>query len=219
MWKIIDFIKQVFQGKSISRILLNWQIKKYCQNLSGVCLDLAAGENPSYYQYMNLKNTKLIRADYNKSKRPDLKIDFNQPLPLEDDSIDNVFFFNAIYIVKESEKLLKEINRVLKKEGRLFISSPFIFNEAREPDDFRRFTSQGLKILFKKGGFFDVKIIPYGERFSATVYLLHSFFIFNFIRFIVFSKALLLDKLIPKKIKKLHPCPLGYFVIAKKDLS
>ncbi len=43
-----------------------------------------------------------------------------------------------------------------------------------------------------------------------------SFFIFNFIRLIIFTKALLFDKLIPKKIKKTHPCPLGYFVIAKK---
>jgi len=217
MNKIFDFIKQVFQNKSISRILFNWQVKKYCQNLTGRCLDLASGENPSYHQYWSLtQGTELIRTDYNQNKKPDLKVDLNEPLPFEDNYFDNIFLFNAIYIIKEPEKLIKEISRVLKKSGRLFMNSPFISNEAQEPDDFRRLTSQGLEHMLKRGGFSDFKIIPYGERFTAGVHLWHSFFIFNFIRLIAFTKALILDKLIPNKIKKLHPCPLGYFIIAKK---
>jgi len=218
--KIFNFIKQVFQGKSISRILFNWQIKRHCQNLTGKCLDLASGKEPSYYQYWSLaQGAELTRTDYDNNKSQDLKVDLNESLPFEDNSFDNIFLFNAIYIVKEPEKLVKEIYRVLKKDGQLFLNSPFIFNQAPEPDDFRRFTSQGLEDLLKKGSFSDFEVISYGERFTAGVYLWHSFFIFNFIRLIAFTKALLLDKFIPKRIKKLHPCPLGYFVIAKKDHS
>jgi len=213
MNKTFDFIKQVFQGKSIARILFNWQVQKYCQNLTGKCIDLAGGKNPSYYRYWSFKNgAELIKTDID----GDLKVDLNNDLPFNDSSIDNIFFFNAIYIIKNPEKLMKEINRILKKDGKLFIVSPFIFNEAKEPDDFRRLTSQGLEELLKQGGFNDFKIIPFGERFTAGVHLWHSFFIFNFIRLIAFTKALLFDKLIPKKIKKLHPCPLGYFIIIKK---
>jgi SAM-dependent methyltransferase len=211
--KIFDFIKQVFQGKSIYRILFNWQVQKYCQNLNGKCLDLAGGKNPSYYRYWSFDNSaELIKTDLN----GELKVDLNNNLDFEDNSIDNILFFNAIYIIKEPEKLMKEINRILKKDGKLFIASPFIFNEAKEPDDFRRLTSQGLEKLLKESGFSDFEIIPFGERFTAGIHLWHSFFLFNFIRLIIFTKAILFDKLIPKKIKKLHPCPLGYFVIAKK---
>jgi len=218
--KIFDFIKQVFQGKSISRILFNRQVEKHCQNLTGFCLDLASGENPSYHQYWSLsQGAKLVSADYDQGKNPDLKVDLNQTLPFDDNSADNVFLFNAIYIVKNPEKLLKEIDRVLKNGGKLFISSPFIFNEAKEPDDFRRLTSQGLEDLLKRSGFSDFEIIPFGERFTSAAYLWHSFFIFNFIRLIAFTKALLLDELIPERIKKEHPCPLGYFVIVNKDHS
>lgn len=216
MNKTFDFIKQVFQGKSISRILFNWQIQKQCQDLSGVCIDLASGDNPSYYKYWHIKNAKLIKTDYNQSKNPDKIIDLNQLLPFENNFADNIFLFNAVYIIKEPDKLMREIYRVLKTGGRLFMNSPFIFNEAREPDDFRRLTLQGLESMLEKSGFSDFEIIPYGERFTAGVYLWHSFFIFNFIRLIVFTKALLFDKLIPKKIKRLHSCPLGYFVIVKK---
>jgi len=215
--KIFDFIKQVFQGKSIYRILFNWQVQKHCRNLTGACLDLAGGKEPSYYKYWSFeKEAKFIKTDYNQDKSPDLKVDLNNVLPFEDFSIDNIFFFNAIYIIKRPGKLLKEINRILKKGGKLFIASPFIFNEAKEPDDYRRLTSQGLKQLLKESDFKDFKVISFGERFTAGIHLWHSFFVFNTIRLIVFTKALLFDRLIPKKIKKLHPCPLGYFIIAKK---
>ena len=216
MNKIFDFIKQVFKGKSIGRILLNWQIKEHCQKISGICIDLAGGNNPSYHGYWDIKNAQLIKTDYNKSKNPDKTVDLNHSLPFENNFADNIFLFNAIYIIKEPDKLIREIYRIMKPGSKLFFNSPFIFNEAREPDDFRRLTSQGLEDLLLKGGFSNFEIIPYGERFTAGVHLWHSFFIFNFIRLIVFSKALLFDKLVPKKINKLHPCPLGYFVIVKK---
>jgi hypothetical protein len=65
-------------------------------------------------------------------------------------------------------------------------------------------------------GFKNIEIIPFGERFTASAHLLHSFFLFGFVRFFAFAAALALDKIIPEKMKKLHPCPAGYFVRAIK---
>lgn len=211
------FIKQVFQGKSIYRILFNRQVEKYCQDLTGICLDLAGGEDPSYYNFWSFnKSAKLIKTDFNSGKNVDVVVDLNQALPFENNFADNIFLFNALYIIKDTKGLIKEVYRILKKDGKLFIGSPFIFNEAKEPNDYCRLTSQGLKELLEQGGFDDFEIIPFGERATAAVHLLHNFFIFNFIRLIVFFQALLFDKIIPKKICRLHSCPLGYFVIAKK---
>ena len=174
MNKIFDFIKQVFKGKSIYRILFNWQVQEHCHNLTGKCLDLASGKDPSYHRYWSFENdAELIKTDLD----GDFKVDLNDDLLFDDNSIDNIFFFNAIYIIKDPEKLIKEINRILKKDGKLFIASPFIFNEAEEPDDFRRFTSQGLEDLLWKGGFSGFEIISFGERFTAGIHLWHSFFI------------------------------------------
>lgn len=217
MNRVSDFIKQVLQGKSIYRILFNWQVREYCRGLDGVCLDLAAGHQPSYHRYLSLRSgAQLIRSDYDKTKNPDVRADLNRSLPFKDGFADNIFVFNAIYIVKEPEKLCRELFRILKKDGRLYISSPFVFHEVREPDDFRRLTSQGLEQLLKNGGFQNVRLVPFGGHFSAAAHLLHSFFVFNMVRLVVFSAALLLDKLVPSKIRKLHPCPLGYFVINQK---
>ncbi len=215
--KFFDFTKEVFAGKSIGRILFNWQVQKHCQDLSGLCLDLAAGDSPSYIRYWSLApGAKLITADYDKSKNPDLIIPFDEKMPLEDNSIDNLFLFNAIYIAKKPEELVREIHRVLKPNGRFFLTAPLIANEAPEPNDYFRFTSQGIKMILSQAGFSQVELYKIGERATSAATLLHSSFLFNFVRFFVFGLALFLDKIIPKKTRKKYPCPMSYFVIAKK---
>lgn len=216
MNKVFDFIKQVFSGKTISRILFNWQVKNNCQNLRGTCVDLASGKNPSYQRYWKLNCDKLIRSEYSDDNRPNLVVDLNRKIPLADNYADNVFLFNALYILKKPEESLKEVHRILKSGGSLFLSSPFVANEMPEPYDYFRFTSQKLKEMLGEAGFSEIRIIPYGERFSATVYILHDFLFFNTVRFFAFSLALFLDKIMPRKMKNNHPFPIGYFVIAKK---
>lgn len=215
MFKIIDFIKQIFRGKSIYRILFNWQVRENCKDLSGDVLDLAGGSRPSYYKYLP-KDLRIIKTDYKKNSGIDKIVDINKPLPFNSDFVESVFLFNAIYIAKDRSLLLAELNRILKKGGRIFIASPFIASELAEPNDFCRLTEEGLEQEFKQAGFADFKITRFGERFSSAAYLLHSFFIFSFIRLIIYSFCLLLDKIIPKKIKKLHPTPLGYFCVIRK---
>lgn len=219
MNKIFDFIKQVYSGKTISRILFNWQVQKNCRDLNGVCVDLASGKNPSYQRYWKLNCIKLIRSEYSNENNPDIVINLNEKIFLADDYADNAFLFNALYILKKPEDSLKEIFRILKSGGSLFLSSPFIANEMPEPDDYSRFTSQKLKEMLSGAGFAGIKITPYGERFTASAYLLHNFFLLNSVRLIFFSLALLADGIIPKKIKRQHPCPIGYFVVAKKANS
>lgn len=216
MNKVFDFIKQVFSGKTISRILFNCQVKNNCQNLMGTCVDLASGKNPSYQRYWKLNCDKLIRSEYSNDNRPNLVIDLNRKIPLADNYADNVFLFNALYILKKPGESLKEVHRILKSSGSLFLSSPFVANEMPEPDDYFRFTSQKLKEMLSEAGFAEVKITPYGERFTAAVYILHDFFLLNTMRFFAFSLALFLDKIMPRKIKNNRPFPIGYFVIAKK---
>jgi len=219
MAKIFDFIRQVYSGKTISRILFNWQVKENCRNLTGVCVDLASGGNPSYQRYWKLNCDKLIRSEYQDKSKPDIIIDLNKKIPLADNFANNIFLFNALYILKNPEESLKDVNKVLKSGGNLFLSSPFIANEMPEPDDYFRFTSQRLKEMLTAVGFVENKIVSYGERFTAVVYLLHDFFVFNSVRLVFFSLALLADKIIPKKMRNNHPCPIGYFVMAKKPNS
>jgi len=147
---------------------------------------------------------------------PEIVADLNKTLPLPDGFADAVFLFGVIYILENPEEVLKEIRRILKSEGRLLMSAPFIFNEAKEPADYWRFTSSGIYKLLQNAGFNKIEIEPIGERFTAAAYLTSSFFIFWPFKFLLYILAIGLDKLIPGKIKLKHPAPIGYFVTVKK---
>lgn len=213
-----NLFKETYRGKTIARTFFNFEISKHVKNIGGVVIDLGGGKNPSYERFWQIKPEKFIRVDINKSADPDIVADLNKSLPFSDDFADAAFLFNVIYILENPGKTLLEINRVLKPEGRLFLTSPFIFNEAKEPSDYRRFTSGGLEKLLKESGFKEFSIIPVGERFSAAVYLISPFLFFWPVKFIFYCLALIFDKLIPKKLKLKQSCPIGYFVETKKSL-
>ena len=215
MNKFLDLLKETYRGKTIGRILFNWKIKENANDLSGIAVDLGGGKDASYWRYINKKPEKIIRVDINPEAKPDILADINKPLPFPDRFADVVFLFNVIYIAENPGQLLKESARILKPGGRLFIGSPFIFNEAKEPADYWRLTSSALDKLLKEAGFDKITIEPIGERFSAAVYLISLFLFFWPIKFVFYSTAIFLDKLIPKKLKLRYPAPIGYFVIAK----
>lgn len=214
MFNFVDLFKEVHRGKSIYRIMLNWHIKQYCNNMRGMVVDLASGD-ASYNRYMKKDKMKMIRADYDASVIPDIVVDLNKPLPFNDKEVDYVLFFNAIYIVDDPERTLKECARILKNKGILYLSSPFVFNESREPHDYYRFTSEKLNALFTDAGFGEIKIIPMGERFTAASFLTGRFLPLRTLRFCLYLGAIICDRLIPTKMRMTYPCPMGYFCIVK----
>lgn len=216
MNKFLDLLKETRNGKTIARTLFNWEVAEKVQNITGVIVDLGGGKNPSYRRYWDIKPEKFIRVDISDDALPDIAADIKKSLPFSDNFADAVFLFSVIYIVEDPTKVLSEIYRILKPGGKLFLTSPFIFNEAREPDDYYRFASQGLYKILKDAGFKEFSIKPIGERFTAAAYLLTSFMFFWPIKFIFYSTTILFDKLIPKKFKSKYPAPIGYFVTAEK---
>ncbi|MDP3963137.1 MAG: hypothetical protein Q8Q39_01435, partial [bacterium] len=113
---------------------------------------------------------------------------------------------------------IREVCRVLKPGGMLWITSPCILPESREPHDYARYTTEGLERLMRAGGFKNLLLIPIGERFSAACHLI-SPLMPRFIRLVAFPIALVLDRCIPRKLKRERPAPIGYFCMAKKPES
>lgn len=216
MSKFSTLLRETRNGKTIARTLFNLEISKHVKNVGDVVIDLGGGKNPSYERFWHIKPKKFIRVDVNEVAEPNVIADLNKPLPFSDNFADVALLFNVIYILEDPIKTLREINRILKIGGRLFITSPFIFNEAKEPSDYWRFTSMALEKILKEAGLNEILIEPIGERFSAAAYLLSPFLLFWPIKFLFYLIAIGLDEMIPKKLKLKQPCPIGYFIEAKK---
>ncbi len=217
MNNFLNLLQETRGGKTIARTLFNWEIGRSVKNIYGVVIDLGGGKNPSYERFWSVNPEKFIRVDINKKSEPDVVADLNKILPFPDNFADAAFLFNVIYILENPGKTLREINRILKPGGKLFLTSPFIFNEAKEPNDYWRFASEGLEKLLKESGFDKILIRLIGERFSAAAYLISPFLLFWPIKFIFYATAVILDRFTPKKLKLKQPCPIGYFVEATKS--
>lgn len=208
-------IKDIIKKKSLGRILMNKYCEKYLSILSGSVIDFGSGKGASYDKYFNSK-TVVTRTDYDKKKNPDIVIDLNKSFPVNDNYFNNAVMFNSVYILENPRFSLQEVNRILKPGGTFLLTSPFIFNEAPEPVDYWRFTSLGLRKILEESGFREIEVYKIGERFTSAVSLINPFRHLFFLNLALYPLALLLDKLLPQKIKDSHPSPLGYFVVCKK---
>jgi len=212
MW---DYIRETFRGRSIYRILFQREVYKNYKYIKGSVLDIGSGANPSYLKYLP-KGIDYKKTDYVKKDGVDEILDFNQVFPFEDNSFDTVLLFHNLYIAKDPHKTIGEVKRVLKPNGFVLISSPFGMNIMAEPNDFRRFTKEGLDNLFNNLDMEIVYVKSIGDRFSVIANTLHAFLLIAPIRIIFNSIAIICDKLIPRGMKKNHPFPIGYFYVVRK---
>lgn len=76
-----------------------------------------------------------------------------QHLPLADASIDAILCNQVLEHVFEPVAFLTELRRVLRPEGQLMMTVPFVWDEHEQPYDFARYSSFGLAHLAEKCGF------------------------------------------------------------------
>lgn len=205
------FVKQIFSGKTLGRILFNKAVEKNSISLRGKVLDLAGGLSPSYARFLPLEGVNFEKTDIVGTTQ----VDMNKPLPYPDETFDGVVFFNALYIAKKPQVTLQEIYRVLKKEGEVHISMPFVSSEIPEPNDYGRFTHEGLERILNEAGFKEVSIERIGGKWVSAANLLHDFWFLSVVRLLVYSLALFLDE-VTKQYQEKYPAPLSYYCIAKK---
>ena len=113
---------------------------------------------------------------------------------------------------------LKNLSKILKKNGKIIGSTPFIFRIHGAPKDYSRFTKDHLIELLKLNDFENIQIIELGTGpFLACISLLRSYlkYLPIFYQLLVFL-SLVIDKLI-KLIIKTDPkkiYPIGYIFFA-----
>jgi SAM-dependent methyltransferase len=133
----------------------------------GDVLDVGCGFMP--YRKLIESNSNVLRyvgMDLERSTgyevvEPDLKWDGSQ-IPAGDNSFDCVMATEFLEHYSEPQKILKEISRVTKPNGKFFATVPFVWNLHEIPHDEYRYTPYSLERLLRNAGFRDVRIKPLG---------------------------------------------------------
>ncbi len=120
----------------------------------GKVLDVGCGQKPyeplfSASEYVGLE---LDTLENRRRKRADRFYD-GTAFPFSDGEFDSVVLNQVIEHVFTPDTFLQEVNRVLKQDGVLLLTVPFLWDEHEQPVDFARYSSFGLRHLLERNGF------------------------------------------------------------------
>ena len=90
-------------------------------------------------------------------------------LPFKDNSIDIIFNIAVLEHVPNPKKVIDEIYRVLKPNGIIYTTFPFMQGFHASPYDFTRITEEGMKILHKD--FEQIELKPFGGPTSGMLWI------------------------------------------------
>jgi ubiquinone/menaquinone biosynthesis C-methylase UbiE len=234
-----QFIKKSFERKAVQLA------KKYGKGKKMV--DIGCGRMP-YKEELELSGVKYIGVDhpnvsklFKSARKPDVFADVKK-LPFSSGTFDIVLLLQVLEYVDSPQEAFNEIARVLKPNGILISSSPFLypihdipFDKARYTDyslvDFANKSSLTIISLEKQGGFLDfwiqslnVFIFKRIENIISSKRTLLS--IINLAMYVIFAPfiivtgnifSLVASRLYPTHQKYENYFPSDFLLVAKKN--
>lgn len=180
--------------------------KEIVKRAKGCVLDVGCGEKP-FINCIKDKIKNYIGIDHIGTKHSMKYIDIfavANNLPFKKEVFDMILLTQVIEHLEDPQIVLFEINRVLKQNGVLIMSWPFLYPLHEAPRDFFRYTEYGMKHLATQAGFIVEAFVPvsgfwitYFSFLSIYIYskLKRFYLIFLPILFIFKEMCIFLDRL------------------------
>lgn len=154
-------------------------IQKYSPSLKGKLLDFGCGSKP----YRSLfKVDEYVGLDFEKTghdhsqEQIDVFYD-GKKIPFDDAYFESILCSEVAEHLFDLPSVLAEMNRVLKKGGKLLLTCPFVWGEHEVPYDFARYTQFALKDMVEKCGFRLVEFEKKGDFIKAIAQMRALYFV------------------------------------------
>ena len=134
-------------------------ISQFSGYLHGRLLDFGCGSKP-YKMLFDV--SEYIGTDIEVSghdhRNEDIDVYYDgKSLPFADESFDSIFSSEVFEHIFNLPRILDELYRVLKPNGYMLLTVPFVWDEHEIPYDFARYTSFGMKHILQEKGFIIVQ--------------------------------------------------------------
>ena len=153
-------------------------LEKNLKHFNGDLLDVGCGKMP--YKDFILNNSSVKKYSgldleggkiYDDSVKPDYYWD-GKTMPFKAKTFQTILLTEVLEHCTEPETVLKECLRVLKDDGILFFTVPFIWNLHEVPHDEYRYTPFSLQRHLKNSGFVEIEIQATGGWHAAMALML-----------------------------------------------
>lgn len=189
----------------------------------GVVLDIG-GRDRGRFRSPKKQVEKWIIADIEADRQPDIVLDVSAMSDVETESVDVINALELFEHVEEPEKGLGECARVLKRNGVLILSMPFLFPIHGDPNDFQRWTPHKIMKELSACRLSVEEMRPMGYFFTVLTDNvktgLQSIPVIRYLGYILYPLLDLiaqLDRLdAVRQHSHLSRYTTGYFVVAKK---
>lgn len=164
--KIIDRMRY-WRWASIRRRMVDVILEQHREIYRGVVLDIG-GRARGMFRPPVGQVERWITADIQPRNHPDLVLDVSDMHAIAKDSIDVI---NAVELFEHVEKISKgldECARVLKPDGTLLITVPFLSPIHADPSDFQRWTQYRWEKELQERGFHIVTLHIMGRFFTLA---------------------------------------------------
>jgi len=209
--------------RSYRRILLDRDLEESKRYMKGVTLDVGGGRKRGNFKEPG--DVTWIVLDNSREFRPHILGDA-QNVPVKSNAVDCVKCTELLEHVESAERVIEEVLRILKPDGTLILSAPFIFKIHSDPYDFQRFTDQKLMRMLENG--FDIITLKkQGLYFTVLAYMIKQCILNSklHIRYFFYWLLPLLDLLVRldnlaiiKNSKFMSSFTTGFFVVAVKKV-
>lgn len=155
-------------------------IKSQAHLVSGKTLDFGCGSKP--YELLFAHSSSYIGCDIevsghnHASSSVDVYYD-GRTLPFEAQSFDSVVSFETFEHIFNIEIIVKELNRILKKDGRILLTIPFVWEEHEVPYDYARYSTYGIRHILESNGFEVIVTDRLGDYVDVIAQLLIAYFV------------------------------------------
>lgn len=130
-------------------------LKKLAPLMAGRILDFGAGSQP--YRELLINCSEYVSLEYDTPQNRMHKVASifysGRNIPVADKSFDGILSTQTLEHVPNPHAIVAEWARVIKADGLLLITVPFMWPEHELPYDYQRFSSNGLKLLLENYGF------------------------------------------------------------------
>jgi SAM-dependent methyltransferase len=219
---IVEIIKY-YSWASFRRKLLDKYQEKYKSIYQGVVLDIG-GRDRGKFKKPKGGVKKWIIADISDAQKPDIVLNAAKMDMIDNDSIDVIAAIEVFEYIEKIDDALVECYRILKKDGRMIFSVPFLHPIADDPCDLQRWTKSMWEIQLAASGFTIESIEEMGHFFTVLAEWLNlgnkAFKYFKYFGYIFYPLLSLMAKLDNLKLFRNNPklklFTTGYFIIVKK---
>lgn len=201
-----------------SRYLVRRQRRRFVEakllnNFFERVLDLGVGTAP-YKKLIKCREYIGIDIEDRRGVEGVILADINNGIPQPNNYFDLVVMFEVLEHIRRPQFVLNEITRILRKNGELVMTVPFVWSLHEVPNDYYRYTYYGLEYMLKQAGFSDIEILPSNNFYYTICQLINI----NLRRKIYYPLVFFINVvgLLIKNMSKNYNLPLSYYVVAKK---